>query len=251
MSQGVILVASLSKAYYASAVRCAVSIKDYSPNTNITLFTHASFIKERDVQLFDKIITEIPIHIRAKLWALPKSPYDLTLYMDSDMEVFDAEFDSIFSKMKDDWDMAFTHIRPHVSKDVMVTKRDKLKYHGGFFLYRKNEKTQPILDSWWPEYVSQLHSSKWPFKDQYSERMRPWDQFTLWRLLKQNPDVKVGRFDNTKDYRWNYIHLYDQNGIDESGTQGLNPVIYHHTLPSINVQQGLILPSPGDPQRSE
>lgn len=245
MSEGVILVASVSKAYYEAAVRCALSIKDYAPNTSVTLFTHASFIKERDKYLFDSIVTDIPVHIRAKLWALPKTPYDVTLYMDVDMEVISDEFTKVFDLLKSTDDMAFANIRPHVSKDVVVKGSQKLKYHGGIFLYRMNDATKPIINKWWDQYIYQLHSPEWPFKAEgYNPKMKPWDQFALWCLLKDN-SVKIGRLGGANDYRWNYIHLYDDKGIDAKGTIGKDPIIYHHTIPQQQVALQCIIPAPG------
>jgi hypothetical protein len=247
MTQGVVLVASMSRAYYDAAIRCAVSIKDYAPDVNITLFTHASFVREADKHLFDNIVTNIPVHIRAKLWALPKTPYDVTLYLDADMEVYSDEFVKVFDQLKDA-DMAFTNIRPHVSKDVVVKGTQKLKYHGGIFLYRKND----VIDQWWDEYCVQFHSKTWPYEEEgYSKQMRPWDQFTLWRLLKDNKDIKVGHLGGTDDYRWNYIHLYDEKGIDANGKRGKDPIIYHHTLPPTQVNNKLIAILPGSPDTFE
>jgi hypothetical protein len=43
---GFLYVASQSAAFYKAAVNSAISLRDNYPEANITLFTHADFVKE-------------------------------------------------------------------------------------------------------------------------------------------------------------------------------------------------------------
>jgi len=232
---GIVLVASMSKAYYTSAVRLACSIRDYS-NFPITLFTHESFVQENHRNLFDNIITNIPVHIRAKLWGISKSPYENTLYLDSDMEVVSPEFSKVFDLLEDN-DLILTKIRPHVSKEVIISKttKEKLIYHGGFIMFNHKTHTRRLMENWWTGYTEQ--QKNWNFPDHYDRNMQRWDQFTLWRLLKESEyNFKIKTPKN--DYRWNYIHLYDELGVNpKSKKESESPIIYHYTIPEEFVKQ--------------
>jgi hypothetical protein len=234
MNKGVILIASMSRAYYDSAIRCAVSIKDYSPKTNITLFTHPEFIKEKDKKYFDHISYDIPYHRRAKMKGMYMSPYDITAYLDADMEVMSSEFSTIFDHFGDN-EIILTNIREHVSKEVFIDKNKtiKMQYHGGFMLYKKNENTMKLLKDWYEEFLIQ-DKTEWKYSE-YFPSMKKWDQFTLWRLLKDS-EYKYKIDIMPDDYRWNYIWLYDIKGADGDKS----PIIYHHTIPDRIVHAGYI-----------
>jgi len=229
MNNGVILVASMSKAYYDSAVRCAISISDYAPGTKVTLFTHKTFLQSKYEKFFDEIVTDIPVNIRSKMWALNQTKYDNTLYLDADMEVMSEEFCSVFNYMEDK-DLMFTKIRSHVSKEVFIDlkKTKKLSLHGGFFIYRKNNRTIDLMKDWYYEYNKQRQINFKQVYPEYDFNMRKWDQFTLWRLLNEKyNDLKIGIM--PEDYRWNWIWLYDYKGTGEPNSK--SAIIYHHTIP--------------------
>lgn len=228
---GIVLVASTSKAYFNSAVRLATSIKDYS-DINITLFTHKTFLPDTyDIyKIVDNVVTDIPVNIRAKLWALSRTPYENTLYLDADMEVVSPEFSKVFNLQKDN-DLVLTKIRPHVSKDVIISEetKDKLTYHGGFVMYNNKPETINLMKNWYDDFIEQ--QKNWNFPSHYNTNMQKWDQFTLWRLLKESEyKFKIGT--PTNDYRWNYIWLYDHKGVNpKSKAEPKDPIIYHHTIP--------------------
>ena len=77
-TKGFMLVASFSKPYYDAAVMCADSIKDFYPEAKIAIYTHRDWFQEEHRHLFDHVHLDIPAHVRAKLWALTKTPYDIT-----------------------------------------------------------------------------------------------------------------------------------------------------------------------------
>jgi hypothetical protein len=221
ISKGIIFVASMSAAFYKAAVRCAISIKDYYPDARITLFTHQDFVNEKDVYLFEKIVVGIPVHSRAKLWALDKTPYDLTLYLDCDTEIWHEDISQIFDLLGDN-DIAITNIREYAGKGTKVSNTENMTYHCGMFLYRKTEKVLEFMRKWWSEYLIQTAPGHWPYPE-YNPKMKPWDQFTFWRLLKGDPSIKVIILPD--DARWNFIWVYNKNETDKP------IVVYHYTLP--------------------
>jgi len=87
LSKGFMFVASFSKPYFDAAIQAADSIKDYWPEAKIALYTHEEWWDEKYRNIFDHVHLGVPVHVRAKLWALSKTPYDLTAYIDADTEV--------------------------------------------------------------------------------------------------------------------------------------------------------------------
>ena len=81
-NNGFVYVASLRRGYYRAAKNSALSLLDYWPEAKITLFTHPEWVEPGDEEIFENIITDgVPYHKRAKLWALDKTLYDLTVQM--------------------------------------------------------------------------------------------------------------------------------------------------------------------------
>ena len=237
-SKGYLLVASCSKSFYDAAIRCAVSIRDHHPDAKIALFTHADFLKDSDRYLFDTIRTGIPHHTRAKLWALDKTPYDITLYMDCDTEVWHDDISKIFDLLGDN-DIAITNIREYAGKGTKVSETENMVHHCGLFLYRKNT-TAKFMESWWLEYLKQIASGPWPYPE-YDPKMKPWDQFTFWRLLKEEfQDIKVAVLPD--DARWNFVYLYLDSETDKP------IVVWHYTIPSGIVHANIIKDTPRSPQ---
>ena len=221
LSKGILLVASVSAAYYKAAIRLAISIKDHYPDARIILFTHETFVRDKDRYLFEEIRTGIPVHSRAKLWALDKTPFDLTLYMDCDTEVWHEDISNIFDLIGDN-DIMITKIREYAGKIVKITDNDAMIYHCGLFLYRKTDRVMSFMSKWWTDYDYQIKAKPWPWPH-YNEKMKPWDQFTFWRLLKEEyTDIKIDVLPD--DARWNFIHLYLDSETDKP------IVIWHYTL---------------------
>jgi hypothetical protein len=78
------------------------------------------------------------------------------------------------------------------------------------------------MSKWWEDYDFQKKTNPWPWP-QYNEKMRPWDQFTFWRLLKEEySNIKVGILPD--DARWNFIHLYLDSETDKP------IVVWHYTI---------------------
>ena len=220
-SKGYLLVASYSQTYYDAAIRCAISLRDHHPDARIVLFTHADFIKDSDRYLFEDVITGIPYHMRAKLWALDKTPFDITLYLDCDTEIWHNDISNIFDLLGDS-DIAITNIREYAGKGTNVSKTEKMTHHCGVFLYRKNT-TISFMQKWWCDYLIQTTRGPWPYPE-YESNMKPWDQFTFWRLLKEEfKNIKVSILPD--DARWNFIHLYLDSETDKP------IVVWHYTIP--------------------
>ena len=105
-SKGFIIVASKNRNFYLYAINLAESIRDYYEDCKICLVTEERFIDARGEDVADDIIF-CDDHYRAKLWGMAKSPYDITMYIDADMEVEHEDIVNVWDELKDH-DMVFT-----------------------------------------------------------------------------------------------------------------------------------------------
>lgn len=229
---GFLFVASLDKKYLKSAILSAESLRDYYPDANIALFTHEEWLVDQDLtDLFDFIYTkDVPKHKRAKLWALDKTPFELTAYIDADMEFMHEDIQTIWDQMPNDKDILLTKIRDYAGALVYFDKNsedkseaNRLLDHCGFFLYRNNEKTMAFMKEWWELYHKQ-NAREWNWDtSKYPEALRPWDQWTYWWLMnKTDFAIKRGYFED--DARWNFVNVYHNNETNKP------IIIYHHTI---------------------
>lgn len=233
LRNGFLLVASQEKEYLDSANFAANTIKDHYPEAHITLFTTPDLERFADRTAFDIVIFEdVPSHVRTKLYALSKTPYsNLTVYVDADMECMHEDVSKIWDEMPEDCDILITRIRPYNGK-ISKWNNGEMIYHGGFFMYRTNPQTIHFMEKWWQDYYKQRHDP-WPYaEDEHPISLRPWDQFTFWKLMNIDKlPVNVQVFKD--DARWNFV-----NGYFPKETK--SPIVFwHHTIPSKHENIGL------------
>jgi hypothetical protein len=241
---GFVYIASISEAYYNAAVKSAISLKDNFPEANITLFTHEIFLKEEDKKFFDNIVTGIPVHIRAKMWGMARTPYQKTLYVDADTEIRSERITEVFDILKDDKDILFTKIINHVSADKVIDKNNNLEYHGGIILYNNNPLTIELMNEWYELYLIQRNIKNWNesiFKN-YNKKMQPWDQFTIWYLLQQEKYKNIKHdFFPKGGHEFNYIYLLEYESLKGNNAyKDLEQIIFHYTIPKDKVDAGHI-----------
>lgn len=223
-SKGFVIVASKKKGFYRAAKKLAESIRDFWEDANITFFTHEHWVEEEDYDLFNNIITEgIPDHIRAKLWALNKTPYDITCYLDCDMVCQHEDIQNIFDLLPKSKDIVFTKNRPYNAKLTKLAEGEEMTCHCGFFIYRKNKATLNLMGAWWTEYLAQWE----PDYDiaHYPKDAIKWDTFTMWRLLTYGGHKVNWGYIKSPDARWNFI-----NGYHFEELHGTEIVLYHYTI---------------------
>jgi len=230
---GFLIAASMTEEYMSAANFCGGSIKDHYPDSHITLFVPKELEHLVDRSVFDLIISEgVPNNIRTKLYALSKTPYtNLTVYVDADMECTHHDISTIWDEIQEDQDILITKIRPYNGK-ISKWPKGEMIHHGGFFMYRNNVKTMKFMERWWLDYVKQ-REEPWPYEEnEYPKNLRPWDQFTFWKLLNVDKlDINVDFFED--DARWNFVNGY-------KSTETSNPIIfYHHTVPSKQKHLGI------------
>lgn len=226
---GFVYVASGNSEYYKAAVRSAISLKDHWPEAKAALFTHEKLLVKSDEKHFDHVYTGIPIHKRAKMWGMARTPFDRTLYLDADTEIRSENIKKVFDNLKKS-DIMFTKIVSKVSKDRYIDHENQLDYHGGVILYNSDPLTLQLMQDWYELYRVQ-ETCNWGTSQfaGFNSRMRPWDQFTIWYLLNRDvkySSIKHGFFPDN-GHSFNYIHLFD----DLSEYRDIEQIVYHYTIP--------------------
>jgi hypothetical protein len=216
---GFIIVASQFYEYYEAAHMLIDSLLDYMPEANIALFAHDQWTKDdpRCEDLY--MVHDCPNRVRAKLWALDKTPFDKTVYLDADTFV---EHEDVCKMFDFDSDLVFTNIRPYAGK-IAKFVGGEMVLHGGVFGYKSTPRIFEFMKEWDELYIKQHNRKWWPKGIMPREKLMAWDQFTLWWLTNNDyKDLDISIYED--DARWNFVYIYR---VDEcKGPK----VIWHYTL---------------------
>ena len=166
------------------AIYSCRTLKDYHPEAHVTLFTHKSFVDE-DSKIFDTVITNIPNHYRTKLWCLPRTPYEQTVYIDCDSLIFHRDIKKMHDFLSN-CDVSFGPCFSYTTSDFKWAFIDKAKtivpdYHGSVVVYNNKPETLDFMQTWCDEYIKQVRSP-WPHEDVVYKEWKVFDMFTLWRM---------------------------------------------------------------------
>lgn len=219
LTKGFIYGVGANSIFLKTAKMSAYTLRDHYPEANITLVAPARMIDDECRELFDNIICDeyVPDSVRTKLWALSKTPYDLTMYLDADTLIMSEEIASCFDQLGEN-DILFTRIRLYNSNPKGIVPSKDYQYHGGVFLY--NRKCIPMMVEWWDRW--QQGNANWDYE--YNIELRSWDQFYLYYILKYTDHgLKVGFFED--DARWNFVVGYLRSELN-----GKSEIIRHCTI---------------------
>ena len=260
-TKGFICAATLSYAYYEAMVTMVESLKDEIPDAKIAVFTHEEWVTDQDRELFDHLFTPTPVHNRTKLWALDKTPFDITCYIDVDCHVIDPGLNDIFDELTDDCDIMMSENRPYNSKVVYFQDADqnngvprelhhynddhialakagqahKFRWHCGMFVYRKNEVTDKVWTEWVRLYRLHNETPDNSGMGKYPRSLAYWDTFAFWRLLHETDlDIKIKRLPN--DAKYNFVTGYRENELK----YGTKKSVLHYTIPPEYVRETTI-----------
>lgn len=175
-SRGVMFVATGEK-YARSATRCAWSVKKHNPGLGIHLFTDEEFAtrlqtsgEKNPFSSFEAIKDP---HRRSKVDYISRSPFEQTLYLDSDTEVL-TDIREMFGLLER-FDIAMAHaMKRNVFKNQVNWKRALPaaypQYNSGVILYRMSPSVSAFFEAWQKAYIEA------GFKiDQISLREVLWD----------------------------------------------------------------------------
>ena len=206
---GFLYVASRNRLYYELGILSCESLKSYSPKTHVTLFTHENFVDDR-CKIFDKVITEIPIHYRAKMWCMARTPYKgRTVYNDCDSLINHRDVSKIFDQLND-CDIFTGSNALYTVGDIKWCFIDKERTilpenHGSLIGYHGTQLNLDFMQTWYDEFIKQV-TNPWPYSDHYYSDWQQFDMFTLWRLASKRFDEFSRFFDlriKILERRWN------------------------------------------------
>lgn len=228
-TKGYVLVASNKINFYRYAINLAESILDFNEDAKITLFCEEWMFEELHRDLFDNV-EWCTSHYRAKLEGMALSPYDLTMYLDVDMEVEHEDITTVFGELeKSGKDLLFSALTD--DRDYIYAERDfdtpegpsKFTLCGGVALYDMSVPlVKEFMQDWENLTKRQMDGEWWP--NGYIDSLKSWDQFSLWWLTEKEDkykDLNYGIFED--DLRWNYY-----NAFDATRTMPINPIVVRH-----------------------
>jgi hypothetical protein len=236
-SKGFVTVATRTKQFIIGAQNLAESLLDHYEDAKITLFTEQRFIDDPKMQVyfspFDKILPTPGDHKREKMYGMANSPYDLTFYMDADIEIQHDDISKVFDHLEDGkYDMVYVNLTREGAKHFAEWNwgnnlydegwrgvPDHLAHCGGVALYdTRNPLVKEFMNDWYTFYLKQ-ESREWnPPEFDYIKtgEFRQWDQLTLWWLIYHSPKYKSLKWKFFEDnYRWNYFTSF---GFNRDGT---------------------------------
>jgi hypothetical protein len=151
---GVLYIAS-GESYVRAARRSAASVRKHCSTLAAHLFcdrqAYARLGFDRDPSPFTSAALIESPHRRSKLDYLPQTPFERTLYLDSDTLV-NADIRGIF-ELLDRFDVALAHAhrrndRPHLDGWRIELPAAFPQYNGGVVLYRRSAEVMRFLEDW-------------------------------------------------------------------------------------------------------
>lgn len=223
--KGFIYVASKEVRYYEYAINACNTLKDYHPNSHVTLFTHEKFIDDQ-CKVFDNVIVDIPVHYRAKMWCMARTPYQKTIYIDADSFVMHKDIRTMHDDFLSDCDMFFCPVTTYTVgnfKWAFIDKEQKIvpPYHGAICGYNKTDLTIDFQQTWFDEYIVQ-QSVPWPYGDKHYSEWRIFDMFTLWKITSNY----YGGFDKFQDLKIKTIPMRYIITAQHMAEDKVRPVIH-------------------------
>lgn len=162
--------------YLAELLQSARSAKQCMPNLQIAVMTNESDAA-RKMELFDLILPldDTPFSWQKRIRALQQSPFERTLFIDTDTYVC-GDLEDMF-RLLDRFEIGVSHA---VIKHSPILNDQKSLYTMpdvpetfpeiccGLLLYKRCEPIFRLFDRWLIEYEAQLRESKLPYHDQPS-----------------------------------------------------------------------------------
>ena len=232
VSKGYLIVASRRRNFYHTAIMLMEDIKHFDPETPICFVTEEDFHDGRE-SIADYLIP-CGRDYREKLWALYNTPFDITAYIDADMECVHEDIKTIFDQLGDN-DIMFTDLpehRTHIFREWRFEQgKANFKFCGAVCLYdKRNELVVDFMKDWHRLYLQIQRGRWWPRNEKgeedylnYPSGFKKWDQFPLWWLsnkVDKYKSLKIGIFEDS--LRWNHWLLL------AGKEQPKNPTILWH-----------------------
>jgi hypothetical protein len=215
-NRGVLYIAAGEK-YIKAAIRSAKSVIKHCPDLPIHLYAdwqNYEFHFDKSTYPFTTVgMIENP-HRRSKVDYMPLTPFDQTLYLDTDTS-FNDDISDMF-RILDRFDIAMTHAHARNFPGRLITWRIDLpqafpQYNCGVLLYRKT----PVVTKFLEEWRDQYHQNYPHFQQ---------DQITLRELLWLS-DLRIATL--PPEYNVRYIKYHYLWSKTEAKTKIFHLKRYH------------------------
>lgn len=233
-SKGFLIVASRNLNFYKYAINLANSIRDFYEDANICLCTEERFLDGQEDVADDILLCDS--HYRAKLWALSRSPYDLTMYIDADIDCEHEDIAKVWDEIRDH-DMVFHELTPEREKFYAIREFpyngniEKYRLCGGVCLYNlSNPLVKEFMEEWYDLFYEQFDKQWRPsgFDDKTWDNLKDFDQTTLWYMtekMDKYKDLNIGIFYD--DIRWNFFTQYQYENLKSIDNKP--PILRHYS----------------------
>lgn len=187
---GVVYIASGAK-YSVFALDAARSVQRSNPELGITLLSDQPKLSVEGV--VDRHYVFSGGHYRSKVDHLASSPFERTLYLDTDTRVV-ASLTSAF-QLLDRFDLAMAHAHRRHRASTTEVWREEIpdafpQLNGGVALYRKS----PATDNLWHRWSESFHSAGFK-KDQVTLRELLWLADDLrWTVLPPEYNIRYRKY---------------------------------------------------------
>ena len=235
--RGVIFCAGGQEKYIREARAAASSVKAQMPKLPIALFTDKPVKKGKEFDLLFET-QEFDHPQKLKMHGMLRSPFDKTLYLDSDTKT-EASLWELFGLLEF-YDIGLTHrVKcewPPYAPAVFIDYIDTECLQGGFVLFRKSGSAMSFIRQWHNRFVQVP-------KDAVRSGLPLGDQPILNEIYqneKGNPDLAVVFLPNfiynarpwmwqqlKKDGMLNDVKIFHAHGLDESKVKKLYRKIRH------------------------
>jgi len=200
----------------------AESVKRYNPDLHITAFAD----KPVECEFIDEVQIMEVRHMRPKIDHISLSPYDKTLFLDTDT-IVNHSLDDLF-RILDKYDIALAHDLARKRKKFFHTipEYGEIPYsfsevNTGVMAFNKNERVQELFDTWKQYFYKYYQVVPW---DQPSFRVSLWQSSVSLYVLPVEYNIR-SQANREKQVRFHH----------EFGEEHLKPRIYHmHADPRIN-----------------
>lgn len=230
MTKGVLYIFYGDPKYKNEAIVSAQSLKKFCSDIHITAFSDAKF----ESQYFDDVVLVKPTGVRSKVDYIWDSPYEETLFLDSDV-IINRDISDLFSILvKFDLGVAHDLARKREKYSKMMPEYKAIPYsfsevNTGVISFKKNERTRELFELWkkyYGRYQKRLFSScPW---DQPSFRISLWKSSASFYIFPQEYNIR-SLANREKQNKFHH----------EFGEEHLAPRIYHMHHTQNNLEDAL------------
>lgn len=154
-SEGIVYIATGSE-FVEEAILSVQTLRDFMPDVDVTLMTD----KKVRAEQFDNVIeiTDPEYGFEDQILNLERSPYQRTIYLDTDIYV-DADFSELFD-LVDSFDMGLAYTTTRGSKNLKDVPQCFPEYNSGVMVYENTDKFNSFISLWESIYFSEKDSEE-------------------------------------------------------------------------------------------